>query len=70
LLLSLILLSCMVVSSRDLANILFPLSSNLQNYQQEHSLTQQIDININMSGYQSISLSLKRPRESSVHSDI
>ena len=59
----------MVVSSRDLANILFPLSSNLQNYQQEHSLTQKIDIDIDMPRYQSKSLSPKSSRESFVHSD-
>jgi len=59
----------MVVSSRDLANTLFSLPSNLQNYQQEHSLTQQIDIDIDMPRYQSKFLSPKSSRELFVHSD-
>jgi len=59
----------MVVSSRDLANTLFPLSSNLQNYQQKYSLTQQINIDIDMPRYQSKSLSPKSSKKSSVHSD-
>ena len=51
----------MVVPSRDLGNTLFLLSSNIQNYQQEHSLTQQMDIDIDMPRGQSKPSSPKIP---------
>jgi len=60
----------MVVPSRDLVNTFFSSSSNFQNTQQKHSLTQEIDIEIDMTRSQSKTLSPKSSRKSSVHSDV
>ena len=49
----------MVVPSRDLVNIFFSSFSNLQNTQQEHSLTQEMDIKIGITRSQSKALSVR-----------
>jgi len=69
-LLSLLPLSCMIASERDLANTLFSFFSNPQSYQLESFTNQQMNIEINMPRGQSMSSSPNNSRELSIHSNV
>ena len=67
---SLIPPSCIVAPIRELVNTLFPSPLNHQSNQLMPSTSQQIDIEINRTRYQSISSSSKLSRDSSILSNV
>ena len=69
-LLSLLPLSCMVASKRDLANTSLPFFSNPESYWLESFTNQQMNIEINIPRGQSMSSSLNNSRKSSIQSNV